>query len=74
MCHSENKELHQDESHESCRRNSEEFGDQDIVCDQGEADLDGRDGRQPSGEDHLKILRKLPEVIIPPASKYPELV
>jgi hypothetical protein len=74
MRHSKNKELHQDKSHESCRRNSEELGDQDIVCDRGEADLDGRDGSQPTGEDHRKILHKLPEVIVPPASKYPELV
>jgi hypothetical protein len=74
MWHSENKELHQDKSHESRWRNSEELGNQDIVCERGQANLDGGDGRQPSGEDHLKILRNLPEVIVPPASKYPELV
>jgi hypothetical protein len=71
---SENKEPHQDKSHESCWRNRGELGDQDIVCDRGEADLDGRDGSQPTGQNHRKILHKLPEVIIPPASKYPELV
>jgi len=74
MRHSENKELHQDKSHESRWRNSEELGDQDIVCNRREAGLDGRDGSQPTGEDHRKILHKLPEIIIPPASKYPELV
>jgi hypothetical protein len=71
---SEDKKLHQNKSDESCRWNSEELCDQDIVGDRGEADLHGRDGGQPTGENHGKILHKLTEIIVPPASKYPELV
>ncbi len=74
MRFSEDKELHQNKRHQSRRRNCEELGDQNIVCDRGQAELDGSDRRQPTGQDHGEILHELADVITPPAPKYPEFV
>jgi hypothetical protein len=66
--------MHQDEPHQSCGRNCEEFGDQNIMRDCGKAELDGKDRRQPTGQDDCEVLHKLANIITPPASKYPEFV
>ena len=74
MRFSEDKELHEDEGNQSRWRNCEKLGDQNVVRDRGEAEMDDRDRRQPTGEDHRKVLHELPPVITSPALKYPEFV
>jgi hypothetical protein len=74
MRFSEDKELHEDEGNQSCWRNCEKLGDQDVVRDRGEAEADDRDRCQPAGQDDRKVLHELPPVITSPALKYPEFV
>jgi hypothetical protein len=74
MRFSEHKELHEDKGDQSRWRNCEKLGQQNIVRDRGEAEMDDRDRRQPTGEDDCKVLHELPAVITSPALKYPEFV
>jgi hypothetical protein len=74
MRFSEDKKLHQDKGDQSRRRNCEKLGEQNVVRDRGEAEMDDRHRRQPTGEDDRKVLRELPAVITPPALKYPEFI
>jgi hypothetical protein len=71
---SEDKELHEDKGDQSRWRNCEKLGDQNVVRDRGEAEIDNRDRRQPRGEDDREVLHKLPSIITAPASKHPEFV
>jgi hypothetical protein len=71
---SEDKELHEDKGDQGRWRNCEKLGDQNVVRDRGEAEMDDRDRRQPTGEDDREVLHELPAVITPPALKYPEFV
>jgi hypothetical protein len=74
MRFSEDKELHEDKGDQSRWRNCEKLGDQYVVRDRGEAEMDDRHRRQPRGEDDREVLHKLPTVIIAPALKHPEFV
>ena len=71
---SEDKELHEDKGDQSRWRNCEKLGDQNVVRDRGEAEMDDRHRRQPRGEDDREVLHKLPTVITAPALKHPEFV
>jgi hypothetical protein len=44
------------------------------VSDGGQAELDGSDRRQPTGDNHREVLHKLPKIITSPALKYPEFI
>ena len=74
MRFSEDKELHEDKGDQSRWRNCEKLGDQNVVRDRGEAEMDDRDRRQPTGQDDREVLHELPAVITAPALKYPEFV
>ena len=74
MRFSKDKELHEDEGNQSRWRNREKLGDQNVVRDRREAEIDDGDRRQPTGEDDREVLHELPAVITPPALKYPEFV
>jgi len=74
MRFSEDKELHEDKGDQSRWRNCEKLGDQYVVRDRGEAEMDDRHRRQPRGEDDREVLHKLPTVITAPALKHPEFV
>jgi hypothetical protein len=71
---SEDKELHENKGNQSRWRNCEKLGDQNVVRNRGKAKLDNKYGRQPTGQDHCEVLHQLPEIIVPPALKYPEFV
>jgi hypothetical protein len=70
----EDKELHEHKRDQGSWRNCEELGDQDVVSDRGQTELDSSDRRQPTRQDDRKILHQLADVIIPPAPKDPEFV
>jgi hypothetical protein len=74
MRFSEDKELHENKRHQSRGRNCAKLGDQNIVRNRGEAEMDDNDRSQPTGQDNRQILHQLPEVIASPALKYPEFV
>ena len=74
MRFSEDKELHEDKRDQSRRRNCEKLGDQNVVRDRRQAEMDDHDRRQPTGQDDREVLHELPDVITPPALKYPEFV
>jgi hypothetical protein len=70
----EDKELHENKRHQSRGRNCEKLGDQNIVRNRGEAEMDDNDRSQPTGQDDCQILHQLPEVINSPALEDPEFV
>jgi hypothetical protein len=70
----EDEELHEDKGDQSRWRNCEKLGDQNVVRDRGEAEMDDSDSRQPTGEDDREVLHKLSAVITAPALKHPEFV
>jgi hypothetical protein len=74
MRFSEDKELHENKRHQSRWRNCEKLGDQNIVRNRGEAEMDDNDRSQPTGQDDRQVLHQLPEVIASPALKDPEFV
>lgn len=74
MRFSENKELHEDKRDQSRWRNCKKLGDQNVLGDRREAEMDDHDRRQPTGQDDREVLHQLPAVITPPALKYPEFV
>ena len=74
MRFSEDKELHENKRHQSRRRNCEKLGDQNIVRNRGEAEMNDYDRSQPTGQDNRQVLHQLPDVIASPALKYPEFV
>jgi hypothetical protein len=74
MRFSEDKELHQNKRHQSRGRNCEKLGDQNIVRNRGEAEMDDNDRSQPAGQDDGQVLHQLPEVVNSPALEYPEFV
>jgi hypothetical protein len=74
MRFSEDKELHENKRHQSRWRNCEKLGDQNIVRNRGEAEMDDNDRSQPTGQDNRQVLHQLPDVIASPALKYPEFV
>jgi hypothetical protein len=74
MRFSEDKELHEDKGNQSRWWNCEKLSDQNVVRDRGEAEMDDRDRRQPTGEDDREVLHELPPIITSPALKYPEFV
>ena len=74
MRFSEDKELHENKRHQSRRRNCEKLGDQNIVRNRREAEMDDSDRSQPTGQHDRHVLHQLPDVIASPALKYPEFV
>jgi hypothetical protein len=74
MRFSEDKELHENKRHQSRRWNCEKLGDQNIVRNRGEAEMDDNDRSQPTGQDDRQVLHQLPEIIASPALKDPEFV
>ena len=74
MRFSEHEKLHQKKGDQRGRGNGEDLGDQNIVRDRGQGELDGSDRCQPTGDHHREVLHQLAKVIASPALKDPEFV